>query len=250
MDSPEHPAANRTGHWMDNIDEFALLAEAKLSKIIADDLKAFALGLLPELDGSIVARQIRSFISYADKPVLVREKVREHERDVTRTFWHLLIHPEFRIVNEDKLEDGYLQLLLFPDFQLLYPLIRHWRDQASEMNIDWGRVKKFIELALQTLTRETAAHTAIAVTGVAKRVRQPFVTARHTAIRNILSKRPAATSRDICGVFDDEEIPTPPTWQEAGLKTWVAAYTNASCRPKLHKLISADKAYIQRSHKD
>ena len=231
---------------MDNIDDFALLAESKLSKIIADELMVFARGLPPELDRSILARQIRSFVSYADKPV----QVREHGRDFTRKFWHLPLHPEFRIVNEDNLEDGYFQLLLFPDFQLLYPLIRNWRDQGSQLNIDWGRAKEFIETALQTLTRETPANTAVSGTRVGKKARQPFVIARQTALKNFLSKRPKATALQICGLFDDEQIPTPPNWQEAVLKTWVAAYKNPSCRPKLQKLISDDKARVQLSHAD
>ena len=233
---------------MDSITEFTALAELKLLNKIRDELKVFVAELPPELDLQLLAKQVRSYFAYADKPVHLYHGGRE----VVRTFWYCLLHPEFQIVDQDELEEGYFQLNLFPDFQLLHPMILGWYEHAVELNVEWSKAKEITDIALRKLSRSggsesTAAPTGPVRTAPAQRIRDPRVAARYSVIGNALARQHPISALEICKLFDYYDIPLPEPWKEEGLNNWVEAYRDVDYRGNVQKLISVHKKTLRTS---
>ncbi len=232
---------------MDSITEFTALAELKLLNKIREELKVFVAELTPELDLQLLAKQVRSYFAYADKPVHLYHGGRE----VVRTFWYCLLHPEFQIVDQDELEEGYFQLNLFPDFQLLHPMILRWYEHAVELNVEWSKAKEITDVALRKLSRSEGSESTVPPTGPlhiapVQRTRDPYVAARYSIIRNALAGQ-HRTALDICKSFDHRSIPIPEHWKEAGLNNWVEAYQDVDYRGNVQKLISVHKKTLRTS---
>ena len=233
---------------MDSITEFTALAELKLLNKIREELKVFVAELPPELDLQLLAKQVRSYFAYADKPVHLYHGGRE----VVRTFWYCLLHPEFQILEQDELEEGYFQLNLFPDFQLLHPMILRWYEHAVELNVEWSKAKEITDVALRKLltsedSESTAAPTGPVRTAPAQRIRDPRVAARYSVIGNALARQHPISALEICKLFDYYDIPLPEPWKEEGLNNWVEAYRDVDYRGNVQKLISVHKKTLRTS---
>jgi len=241
-------SGRQPGRWMDSITEFTALAELKLLNKIREELKVFVAELTPELDLQLLAKQVRSYFAYADKPVHLYHGGRE----VVRTFWYCLLHPEFQIVDQDELEEGYFQLNLFPDFQLLHPMILRWYEHAVELNVEWSKAKEITDVALRKLltsedSESTAAPTGPVRTAPAQRIRDPRVAARYSVIGNALARQHPISALEICKLFDYYDIPLPEPWKEEGLNNWVQAYQDVDYRGNVQKLISVHKKTLRTS---
>ena len=241
-------SGRQPGRWMDSITEFTALAELKLLNKIREELKVFVAELPPELDLQLLAKQVRSYFAYADKPVHLYHGGRE----VVRTFWYCLLHPEFQIVDQDELEEGYFQLNLFPDFQLLHPMILRWYEHAVELNVEWSKAKEITDVALRKLltsedSESTAAPTGPVRTAPAQRIRDPRVAARYSVIGNALARQHPISALEICKLFDYYDIPLPEPWKEEGLNNWVQAYQDVDYRGNVQKLISVHKKTLRTS---
>ena len=241
-------SGRQPGRWMDSITEFTALAELKLLNKIREELKVFVAELPPELDLQLLAKQVRSYFAYADKPVHLYHGGRE----VVRTFWYCLLHPEFQILEQDELEEGYFQLNLFPDFQLLHPMILRWYEHAVELNVEWSKAKEITDVALRKLltsedSESTAAPTGPVRTAPAQRIRDPRVAARYSVIGNALARQHPISALEICKLFDYYDIPLPEPWKEEGLNNWVQAYQDVDYRGNVQKLISVHKKTLRTS---
>ena len=241
-------SGRQPGRWMDSITEFTALAELKLLNKIREELKVFVAELTPELDLQLLAKQVRSYFAYADKPVHLYHGGRE----VVRTFWYCLLHPEFQILEQDELEEGYFQLNLFPDFQLLHPMILGWYEHAVELNVEWSKAKEITDVALRKLltsedSESTAAPTGPVRTAPAQRIRDPRVAARYSVIGNALARQHPISALEICKLFDYYDIPLPEPWKEEGLNNWVQAYQDVDYRGNVQKLISVHKKTLRTS---
>ena len=241
-------SGRQPGRWMDSITEFTALAELKLLNKIREELKVFVAELPPELDLQLLAKQVRSYFAYADKPVHLYHGGRE----VVRTFWYCLLHPEFQILEQDELEEGYFQLNLFPDFQLLHPMILGWYEHAVELNVEWSKAKEITDVALRKLltsedSESTAAPTGPVRTAPAQRIRDPRVAARYSVIGNALARQHPISALEICKLFDYYDIPLPEPWKEEGLNNWVQAYQDVDYRGNVQKLISVHKKTLRTS---
>ncbi len=104
---------------MDSITEFTALAELKLLNKIREELKVFVAELTPELDLQLLAKQVRSYFAYADKPVHLYHGGRE----VVRTFWYCLLHPEFQGAPNLRCR----RLVLCTSLQCNAPVTRTWQ---------------------------------------------------------------------------------------------------------------------------
>src|SRR5215813_2048648 len=162
------------GRWMDKINDFSILAESQLLKSITDDLHGLLLAFSAELDCDALKKQFAGYFEYADKTVTVIERGKQ----VPRRIFYLLLRPTFECADPDDLEDGYFQLLLYPDFQLIHPLIEQWYKRGSDLRIEWSRTRELIDIALRTLTKpQQGTATGHAVKKTA-RLRNPQVVAR------------------------------------------------------------------------
>ena len=239
------PSSGQVGRWMDRIAEFTSLVETKLLKNISEELKIFLAEFAPELKPEYLAKQVRSYLAYADKPV----RLYHGGREVVRTFWYCILHPEFEVVNQDELEEGYFQLLLFPDFQLLHPMIRRWYEHAVELNIEWRKAKEIAEAAIQKLATSQESDPKVATIGLRTPIRSrrdPHVAARFSVISNALSRNRRSKALDICRLLDYHNISIPEHWKEEGLNNWVAAYMDPQYRGNVQKLISVEKSKVLR----
>ncbi len=61
------PSSGQAGRWMDRITEFTSLVETKLLKNISEELKMFLAEFAPELKPEYLAKQVRSYLAYADR---------------------------------------------------------------------------------------------------------------------------------------------------------------------------------------
>ena len=241
-------SGRQPGRWMDSITEFTALAELKLLNKIREELKVFVAELPPELDLQLLAKQVRSYFAYADKPVHLYHGGRE----VVRTFWYCLLHPEFQIVDQDELEEGYFQLNLFPDFQLLHPMILRWYEHAVELNVEWSKAKEITDIALRKLSRSGGSESTVPPTGPlhiapVQRTRDPYMAARYSIISSAFSRQHPISAFEICKLFDYHNIPVPEPWKEAGLNNWVEAYQDVDYRGNVQKLISVHKKTLRTS---
>src|SRR5436853_4333419 len=128
---PSSAASTRAGRWMDKIGDFSVLAEAQLLRNIIDDLQRLLHEFPAELDAHALRKQMTGYFEYADKTISVMERGKQ----VPRRLFHLLLRPTFECADPDELEDGYFQLLLYPDFQLIHPLIEQWYKRGSDLHI-------------------------------------------------------------------------------------------------------------------
>jgi hypothetical protein len=59
--------------------------------------------------------------------------------------------------------------------------------------------------------------------------------------RALVQANPDASAYDLCIIFDQQGVPLPRKWVEAGLKSWVSAYKNSRYQNRLQVLISKDR---------
>ena len=143
----------------------------------------------------------------------------------------------------------YFQLLLFPDFQLLHPMIRRWYEHAVELNIEWRKAKEIAEAAIQKLATSQESDPKVATIGLRTPIRSrrdPHVAARFSVISNALSRNRRSKALDICRLLDYHNISIPEHWKEEGLNNWVAAYMDPQYRGNVQKLISVEKSKVLR----
>jgi len=195
----------------------------------------------------VLAKQVRAYIEYADRPIQVHERGRE----VTRTFLFCLLHPSFDPVDDAALENGYFQLLTFPDFQLLHNFIRTYHQQAGQFDVDWASAKYLLEEALERLSNLQVSRGQVGadVSRVVQSVtvpltRDPLTAGRYVVIAQALSKNRKTPAIDICKLFDFHYIPLPKHWQH--LKNWVDAYRHPDYTKNVQKLITTHKGKLPR----
>jgi len=58
---------------------------------------------------------------------------------------------------------------------------------------------------------------------------------------SLVGSNPNAAAKEMCEIFDRDNVPLPAKWLEAGLKTWSQAYRNSDYRSGIHTLISKDR---------
>ena len=114
-----------------------------------------------------------------------------------------------------------------------------FRSQLVE-RVQWWKVEARTYLAKQRINSACAAK----ANAPSRSPNSGRRNERHNSLADVVRRRqivlqnPHSTSKQLCGVFDANEISIPKSWHEG---TWVNAYKNPMVRARIRRIISTDK---------